>query len=197
MPAEAHRLGRGDEERAGPRAPERVEQKVDIPHTQRCTDGPLGLDKLLPIPELGTDVAQQPGPHVAPQVPQTVFDHAAGGRDGRGRADGKPRLGVTVSTLSNTNGQFPNGAYIVNVEAGSPAEKAGLKPGDILVELNGEVISNTSDLMNGLEGLQEGDTVTVTVWRPDEVEDAQNGAISYAGQYIENIEVSLAILDNM
>ena len=120
----------------------------------------------------------------------------AGEQQNNGRI-GKPRLGVTVSTMTGTNGQFPNGAYIVNVEAGSPAEKAGLKAGDILVELNGEVVASTSDLMSGLEAFKEGDTVTVTVWRPDEVQDAENGMISYSGSYVENIEVGLAMLDHI
>ena len=56
-----------------------------------------------------------------------------------GGRTGKPRLGVTVTTLNDTDGVLPNGAYIVSVEAGSPADKAGLKGGDILVEVNGRV----------------------------------------------------------
>ena len=109
---------------------------------------------------------------------------------------GKPRLGVTVTTL-NTNGELPNGAYIVSVEAGSPADTAGLKGGDILVAVNGEVISSTSELMSALDPFQEGDVVTVTIWRPATVQNAEQGAISYDGQYIENIQVSLAMLDNI
>ena len=109
---------------------------------------------------------------------------------------GKPRLGVTVTTL-NTNGVLPNGAYIVSVEAGSPAEKAGLKAGDTLVEVNGEVISGSDDLMKALEPFKAGDTIKVTVWRPDEVNDAEKADISVEGDYIENIEVGLAMLDNV
>ena len=109
---------------------------------------------------------------------------------------GKPRLGVTVQTL-NTRGVLPNGAYIVAVEAGSPAEKAGLKPGDTLVEVNGEVISSSDDLMNALEPFGVGDTLKVTVWRPTEVNDAENYDISLEGSYVENIEVGLAMLDNV
>ena len=110
---------------------------------------------------------------------------------------GKPRLGVSVANLNSYGGMWPKGAYIIEVEAGSPAEKAGLKPGDILVELNGEVVSSTNDLMAGLDAFKEGDTVTVTVWRPDTVEDAEKGSISRDGNYIENIEVSLAMLDGV
>ena len=110
---------------------------------------------------------------------------------------GKPRLGVTVANLNNNGGVWPNGAYIIAVEAGSPAEKAGIQPGDILVELNGEVISSTEALMNGLEAFQEGDTVKVTLWRPAEVYDAEYGQISREGDYIENVEVGLAMLDSI
>ena len=109
---------------------------------------------------------------------------------------GKPRLGVTVTTL-NTNGELPNGAYIVSVEAGSPAEEAGLKAGDTLVEVNGEVISSSDDLMKALEPFQAGDTIKVTGWRPDEVGDASKLDISLEGKYVENIEVGLALLDNV
>ena len=109
---------------------------------------------------------------------------------------GKPRLGVTVQTL-NTRGVLPNGAYIVAVEAGSPAEKAGIKPGDTLVELNGEVISSSDDLMKALEPFTVNDTLTVTVWRPTEVNDAEKYDISLEGSYVENIQVGLAMLDNV
>ena len=123
------------------------------------------------------------------------------GRDNDGQQSGgrtgKPRLGVTVTTLNDTDGVLPNGAYIVSVEAGSPADKAGLKGGDILVEVNGNVIASSSELMNALEGSKEGDTVTVTVWRPAEVRDAEHASISTDGEYVENIEVGLAMLDNV
>ena len=123
-----------------------------------------------------------------------------GGQDQQGQQIGgrvgKPRLGVSVTTLQ-TQGQLPNGAYILSVEPGSPAEKAGLLAGDTVVEVNGTVIANTSELMNALDPFQEGDTVTLTVWRPDQVNDAENLDISMDGQYVENIQVSLAMLDSL
>ena len=85
-----------------------------------------------------------------------------------------------LEDLHSANGTYVNGTPIQD-----------------LVELNGDVIASTSDLMNGLDAFQEGDTVKVTVWRPDTVQDAEQGAISTEGQYVENIEVSLAMLDNI
>ena len=120
----------------------------------------------------------------------------SGNQAGSNDRTGKPRLGVSVTTLQ-TQGQLPNGAYILAVEAGSPADKAGLKAGDTIVEVNGTVISSTSELMNALEPYKEGDTVKLTVWRPDEVKDAESLDISLEGQYMEDIQVSLAMLDNV
>ena len=113
---------------------------------------------------------------------------------------GKPRLGVTVPSgnqqISN-NGVWPNGAYIISVEEGSPAEQAGLKAGDILVEINGEVIASSDELMSALDAYQEGDVLNVKVWRPETVESAEQGRISYAGEYVDNIQVTLKVLDNI
>ena len=70
---------------------------------------------------------------------------AAEGEGTSGGLNGKPRMGVTVSTVKDTNGQLPRGAYVVSVEEGSPAEQAGLLPGDIIVEVNGEVVTSVSE----------------------------------------------------
>ena len=155
------------------------------------------IGMCIPINE-AKDVIQEALNGKKPAADRTENDSDEDAETPENRSDryGKPRLGVTVSTLT-TNGQLPNGAYIVKVEAGSPAEKAGLLAGDILVELNGEVVSNTSDMMKYLESCKEGDVVTVTVWRPTEVQDAENGRISLDGEYIENIQVSLAMLDGV
>ena len=111
-----------------------------------------------------------------------------------GDLKGKPRMGVSVTTLRNTNGLLPNGAYVISVEEGSPAEQAGLQAGDIMVELNGEVISSVSDEIRILEQLKEGDQVAVTVFRPSQVQDAERGAISTDGSYVD-LTVTLAMID--
>ena len=148
------------------------------------------ISQALSSEKTVTGAQQEANTPAQQEIPQQEEQQVNNGRIG------KPRLGVTVQTL-NTRGVLPNGAYIVAVEAGSPAEKAGLKPGDTLVELNGQVISSSDDLMNALEPYGVGDTLKVTVWRPTEVNDAANYDISLEGSYIENIEVGLAMLDNV
>ena len=111
---------------------------------------------------------------------------------------GKPRMGVTIRTLRGaelTDGQIPNGAYITAVDENGPGDKAGLQPGDILVEINGNVIGSSEDMMAQLEGTKAGDVMKVTIWRPDSVDDIENIGISYSGDYIENIEVTLEVLE--
>ena len=107
---------------------------------------------------------------------------------------GKPRMGVTVSGLRNTNGQLPNGAYVISVDAGSPAEAAGVLPGDIIVELNGQVITTVSDMTGLIAQMKEGDQLQVKVFRPETVVDAENVQISTDGNYVD-LTLTLAVVD--
>ena len=118
--------------------------------------------------------------------------------DGRsvGGLTGKPRMGVSVTDSSGRNGVFPKGVYVIEVEEGSPAEKAGIKAGDIIVEVNGEVVSSVDDEVEIVSKLKEGDEVAVKVFRPEEVTDAKSGRISSEGDYMD-LKVVLAMLDKV
>ncbi len=114
----------------------------------------------------------------------------------------KPRLGVTVQNMNTgnyavSNGLLPVGAYVAAVEEKSPAEVGGVQVGDIIVDVDGNVIKSITDLTNYLAGKQEGDVVTVKVYRVDgglnNVEDYQNMP---EGQYMD-LTVTLAILDDI
>lgn len=105
---------------------------------------------------------------------------------------GKPRMGVTVSTVRDTQGILPRGAYVVEVEKDSPAEAAGIRAGDIMVEINGQVITSVTEEVEILSKLKEGDEVAVKVFRPNEVDE--NGRVSYDGEYVD-LAVKLAIVD--
>ena len=49
--------------------------------------------------------------------------------------------------------------------AGSPAEKAGLEPMDIIVALEGDRVTNTSELQQLIYQYNVGQKVTLTVYR--------------------------------
>ncbi|MEP7367563.1 MAG: M28 family peptidase [Acidobacteriota bacterium] len=59
----------------------------------------------------------------------------------------------------------PTGVRFSDVRAGSPAEKAGLKPGDILIEWESKPIQNLYDFTYALRGQKVGDVVRVKVLR--------------------------------
>jgi PDZ domain len=57
---------------------------------------------------------------------------------------------------------FPQaGAIVVNVVPGSPADTAGLVPGDIITEINGHPIQGPNDLQSALAGMRVGQQVTI------------------------------------
>ena len=51
------------------------------------------------------------------------------------------------------------GVYIIEVEEGSPAEKAGIHAGDIIVEVNGQVITSVDEEVAIVSKLKEGDEI--------------------------------------
>ena len=116
-------------------------------------------------------------------------------------SNAKPRLGVTVTNMNANhyavaNGLLPKGAYIVEVEAGSPAEKAGIQVADIVVEIDGEVIANTTEMTSKLQQMTAGDVVNVKVYRVKGGLDKVEGNDIPDGEYID-LKAELAILDNV
>jgi serine protease Do len=67
---------------------------------------------------------------------------------------------------------FPEGAYISGVIRGSPAEKAGLKRGDIIVKLDGKDLAGGA-LGSALSKYKVGDTVTLTIDRERKTQDTK------------------------
>lgn len=83
----------------------------------------------------------------------------------------KSRLGFAVAVA--TEGFFSTTLTEVKVDsvkAGSPSEKTGLKPGDLIVELNGTPIKGASGLAlkKTLAGVEHGDHVVLRVQRAGE-----------------------------
>ncbi|MBI4890995.1 MAG: Do family serine endopeptidase [Acidobacteria bacterium] len=60
---------------------------------------------------------------------------------------------------------FKNGVIVESVKAEGPAEKAGIKPDDVLVALNGKPIKNGDDLVSQVSEMPSGTTVSVSLDR--------------------------------
>ncbi len=77
-------------------------------------------------------------------------------------------MGVSVqNTDAESASMFglPTGAYIVSVEKGGAADRAGIQPKDIVIGLGDYEISNVTDLTRALRNFKAGDTTTVTLIR--------------------------------
>ena len=81
-------------------------------------------------------------------------------------AGGQPRLGIDAEDLSGQLGAFfgaPDGEGILvrDVYSGSPAEKAGVKAGDVITSLNGDRIRTVGDLREKLSAKRDDKDRTV------------------------------------
>jgi serine protease Do len=85
-------------------------------------------------------------------------------------AGSRPRLGIDAEDLGGQFGAYfgaPDGEGVLvrEVNSGSPAEKAGVKSGDVITSLNGERIRSLGDLREKLAGKRDEKTVKLGVLR--------------------------------
>ncbi|HEX4987088.1 MAG TPA: DegQ family serine endoprotease [Burkholderiales bacterium] len=118
------------------------------------TGGFMGLSFAIPI-----DVAMQ-----------VKDDLIKNGKVTRGR------IGVQIQdvnqALANSFGlPKPEGALISGVEPGSPADKAGLKSGDVVLAVNGKEIDQLSDLSGAIAATKPGNNARLRVWRDGKSRD--------------------------
>ena len=107
------------------------------------------------------------------------------------------RIGVTVQEVTRELADsfgLPKvgGALISAVEKGGPAEKAGVRPSDVILKFDGKVVNSSVDLPRIVATTKPGSKVSVQLWRKgstkditlvigeiqDETADAQRGSRS-------------------
>ncbi|MPN60252.1 Serine protease Do-like HtrA [bioreactor metagenome] len=100
--------------------------------------------------------------------------------------DGKvtrPALGITMVDLSAVSTQqqeqvlkiptsVTNGVIVTNVQAATPAEKAGLKQYDVITKIDDTEVSSGVELQTALYKKKVGDSVKVTYYRGSEEKTA-------------------------
>ncbi len=133
---------------------------------------------------------------VAMKVEQQLLDH---GRVSRGR------LGVMIQEvdqqLADTFGlDKPAGALVSSVEKNSPAEKAGIEPGDVILKFNGKEIGRSADLPPLVSELSPGTLAKIELWRKGKVKTISMsvGEMKVAGEKRrangeEKIELGLTV----
>jgi len=87
-------------------------------------------------------------------------------------------LGVGLSDVNPVVAFFNDlavdkGAYVTKVAPDSPADKAGLEEGDVIVQFDGEEITSSGGLMKTIHAQEIGETVEITYWRGDDRDTTQ------------------------
>jgi serine protease Do len=59
----------------------------------------------------------------------------------------------------------PEGALVSTIEKGGPAEKAGIEPGDVILKLNGQPLTDSNELPSMVAGIAPGTSVNLEIWR--------------------------------
>ncbi len=111
----------------------------------------------------------------------------------------RARMGVSTSTMNTShpavaNGTLPNGAYVATVEENGPAAEAGMQVGDIIVDVDGTVITSSTQLQSLVFSHSAGDTLTVKVYRVPGLADLGTNDEIPDGEYID-LTITLEVID--
>ena len=90
---------------------------------------------------------------------------------GNGYVKGRPVIGIAGRNVTHQDSTYygiPVGIYVLELTPYSAAERAGIKTGDIITEIDGVKIETIDKLNQEKEKHKAGDTVTLTVVRGDD-----------------------------
>lgn len=79
-------------------------------------------------------------------------------------------IGITVGPVPETakkNFNLPEGLYVSDVTEGSDAEKQGIQVGDVITAVNGQKVTQTTEVNDVKDKLSLGDSITFTIYRKD------------------------------
>jgi serine protease Do len=112
------------------------------------TGGYMGVSFAIPI-EIALDVSKE---------------LQATGKVTRGRI-GVAAQPLTRELASSFGLEEAQGALIASVDPAGPADKAGLKAGDVVTKFNGKEVTEMNDLPRLVAAAKPGEKATITVWR--------------------------------
>lgn len=82
----------------------------------------------------------------------------------------RPKLGILIQDLTEQLGEYfgvmdGEGILITEVIEGSPAEEAGLKAGDVILEIDNQKVEDSGELFEAISDKEKGDRVELEVLR--------------------------------
>jgi len=105
----------------------------------------------------------------------------------------RSRIGVSIQDVNAQLAESfgldrPKGALVGMVEDGGPGEKAGIKPGDVVLKVDGTEIEQSSQLPGLIASKKPGSTINLEVWRDGGIKrlSAKPVAIAENGTKVAN-----------
>mgnify|MGYP001558445969 FL=1 len=126
---------------------------------------------------IGINVAVAQGAqNIGFAIPIDVVKESLRTLQATGKFAAKPYLGVgfqMVTKQAAVLNNVPQGAYVVNLISGSPAELAGVKVDDIITKIDGQELTDKNTLADVISKKQVGDIITLEVWRSGQTKTLQ------------------------
>lgn len=135
--------------------------------------GPL-LNSSGNVIGVNTAVSQS-GQNIGFAIPINVIKESLNNFNQTGQFD-RPYLGVEYRMISKDlaiMNDILEGAYVQRVISDSPADKAGIQKGDIIISIDGQRINDKNQLSSIISKKKVGDTVKLSVYRDGKTTDVQ------------------------
>lgn len=136
--------------------------------------GPL-LNSSGQVIGVNTAVSRE-GQNIGFAIPADVVGELLQTFNDQGGRFERPYIGVRYTMLTTDDAEMEDmvpGAYVESVERGSPAEDAGVRPGDIITAIDGKKLDpeDPRSLAQSVVRRRIGDTIEIEVWRDGEVKN--------------------------
>ena len=110
-----------------------------------------------------------------------------------------PRIGVTLTEIASpsmeaTEDMLPRSLWVTAVEEGSPAQKAGIRVDDLIVEADGVRVTTAAELQTAVRSHQEGETMQIGIYRIPGLTQIKASEKIPQGESL-TLEVEVAVLD--
>ena len=115
-------------------------------------------------------------------------------------------LGVNIQDISKElDLDITMGAYVAEIVEGGAADKAGIKQGDVIIEVENRPIQSSAELQERIASYRPGDEVTVKIWRDGKSldktivlrnKDNETSLMAKESEKIDDLGISVAVLNN-
>ncbi len=134
---------------------------------------------------IGVNTAvSESGQNIGFAIPINVIKDSLNNFNQTGQFD-RPYLGVSYKMISRDIAilnSLPEGAYVQNVVNGSPADKAGVQNGDIIIKIDGRRIDASNQLSSVIGKKKVGDKIKISLYRDNKTMDVEAALDSASNQ---------------